>query len=40
MGTASVATFPGHLIVECGVLAGEASTAVVRSQAVRGWGMA
>ena len=37
-GAASVATFPRHLMVEYGVPAGEASTVVARSQAVRGWG--
>ena len=37
-GAASVATFPRHLMVEYGVPAGEASTAVARSQAVWGWG--
>ena len=40
MAAASVATFPRHLMVEYGVLAGEASTIVVHSQAVRGWGTA
>ena len=39
-GAASVATFPRHLMVEYGVPAGEASTVVARSQAVRGWGTA
>ena len=38
--SASVATFPKHLTMEYGVLTGEASTAVARSQAVRGWGTA
>jgi len=39
-GAASVPTFPRHLMMEYGVPAGEASTAVARSQAVRGWGTA
>ena len=37
-GAASVAMFPRHLMVENGVPAGEVSTAVAHSQAVRGWG--
>ena len=39
-GAASVAMFPRHLMVEYGVPAGEVSTVVARSQAVRGWGTA
>ncbi len=39
-GAASVATFPRHLMVEYGIPAGEASTVVARSQAIREWGTA